>query len=276
MGSDWFRTYTSAEGRPVGPGTAARLVCFPHAGGAASAYVRLARRLAPDVEVLSVQYPGRQDRRHEEPVADIGRLADALAEEVVRHVPGSYAFFGHSMGALVAHETARRLHERGAPAPARLFLSARGAPGAGPGPHDRIGTDAELLAVAARLGGTASHLLDDPEVRDMVLPALRADYRALAGHVGAPGPRLRLPFTVLIGDRDPVVTVDEAAAWHELTAADAELLVFEGGHFYLDDHLDDIARIVGAALTGPARAVAPDRPSAYAGTPHTGSGGTWS
>ncbi|WP_405920805.1 thioesterase II family protein [Streptomyces longwoodensis] len=252
MSSEWFRTYAPVEERP-GAGPGVRLVCFPHAGGAASAYVRLARLLAPGCQVLSVQYPGRHDRRHQAPVADIGLLADAVAEEVTRHVRGPYAFFGHSMGAVVAYETARRLHGHGAPV--RLFLSGRGAPGDEPGVHDRIGTDAELLAVAAGLGGTAADLLDDPDVREMVLPALRADYRALGSYARTPGPRLHVPFTVLVGDRDPVVPVAEAAAWEAFTTAPTDCRVFAGAHFYLNDgpNLDAVARIVTAALAEPDR-----------------------
>ncbi|MFF1724339.1 thioesterase II family protein [Streptomyces sviceus] len=266
MGSEWFRTYAPAGERPGGPSPGVRLVCFPHAGGAASAYVRLARLLAPGCEVLSVQYPGRQDRRHQEPVADIGRLADAVAEEVTRHVRGPYAFFGHSMGAVVAYETARRLHGHGAPA--RLFLSGRGAPGDKPGVHDRIGTDAELLAVAAELGGTAADLLDDPDIREMVLPALRADYRALGSYTRTPGPRLNVPFTVLVGDSDPVVSVAEAAAWEAFTTAPTDCRVFAGAHFYLNDgpNLDAVARLITAVLAEP------DRSPVHADAAQAGSG----
>lgn len=249
--SEWLRTYPHASERPGGAGPGVRLICFPHAGGSASAYVRLARFLAPDCEVLGVQYPGRQDRRRQEAVPDIGWLADAISDEVTEHVAGRYAFFGHSMGAVVAYETARRLHERGAPGPVRLFLSGRGAPGAVPSLHDLLRTDTELLVAAARLGGTAADLLDDPEVRDMVLPALRADYRALASYVWTPGPVLDVPFTLLIGDSDPVVTVAEAAAWERFTAAPTQLRVFGGGHFYLDEHLYAVAGAVTAALAGP-------------------------
>ncbi|MFB0619437.1 thioesterase II family protein [Streptomyces sp. AGS-58] len=284
MGSEWFRTYAPAGARSGdrGPGPGVRLVCFPHAGGAASAYVRLARLLGPECEVLSVQYPGRHDRRHQEPVPDIGRLADALAEEVTLRVPGRYGFFGHSMGAVVAYETARRLH--GHRGPDRLFLSGRGAPTGEPGAHDRISTDAELLAVAARLGGTATDLLDDPDVRDMVLPVLRADYRALASYVWTPGSRLRVPFTVLIGDSDPVVSVAEAAAWEALTTAPTDCRVFGGGHFYLHDehHLDAVARIITAGLAEPTRHPAQAGAGAQGGAPVStndrwgGSGSIWS
>ncbi|MEV0638648.1 alpha/beta fold hydrolase [Streptomyces sp. NPDC050619] len=249
MGSKWFRRYAAGSGQHTGDGP--RLVCFPHAGGAASAYVSLSRQLAA-LDVLAVQYPGRQDRRRDEPIADIARLADALADEVVRHCETPYAFFGHSMGAVLAYETARRLRERQAPAPVRLFLSGRGAPTPAPSRHDQLRTDAELLSAVTRLGGTATQVLDDPEVREMILPALRADYQALGSYTWVPGPALSIPFTVLIGDADPVVTVAEAAAWEDFTTASTDLHVFTGGHFYLDGQTREVAGTVSKALSMPA------------------------
>ncbi|MET9390835.1 alpha/beta fold hydrolase [Streptomyces sp. NPDC006624] len=245
MDGQWFRRFGDPEP------DALRLICFPHAGGAASAYLPLSRALAPHVEVLGVQYPGRQDRRRETPVADIGELAaivagklEADAGEQGRDTAVPFAFFGHSMGALVAYETARVLQERGARPPRRLFLSARGAPGPKPSPHDVLPDDAAILDAVRRLGGTGVAFLDDPELVAMVLPALRADYAALAAYSWTPREPLRTPVTVLCGDADPVVPVEEAAGWRAHTRAETEMLVLPGGHFYLDQRLGDVAEVV--------------------------------
>lgn len=256
MSSEWFRSFVSGGEQP-GDGGAVRLVCFPHAGGAASAFVALSRVLAPAVDVVAVQYPGRQDRRLVEPVADIGLLADALAEEVREHVAPPYAFFGHSMGAVLAYETASRLAERGVTGPVRLFLSGRGAPGGAPGLHDRFRTDADVLAAVRRLGGTASAVFDNPEILEMVMPTLRADYRAIGSYTWTPRPSLSVPFTVLVGDSDPVVEVAEASAWDGFTTGGTDLNVFPGGHFYLDAQVREVAATIAAALgrSGPAGAV---------------------
>lgn len=245
MESTWLRRYT-AEG--AGP----RLVCFPHAGGSATAYMRLARALPADLDVVCVQYPGRQDRYEEEPFTAISSLVEAVAGELAHTLaeePGRpYALFGHSMGALVAFETARLLGLRELPTPQRLFLSGRAAPGLPsrtPGvPFD----DAGVLADVRRLGGTDQAMLDNPEILEMVLPALRADYRALAGYRWRGGEPLPAAMTVLIGDSDPMVTVQEAVGWREHTRGDFALEVFPGGHFYLTDHLDRIAESVTEGL----------------------------
>ncbi|MFF9117621.1 thioesterase II family protein [Streptomyces massasporeus] len=250
MDGQWFRRFADPEP------DALRLICFPHAGGAASAYQPLSRRLRPHVEVRAVQYPGRQDRRLETPVADIGELAAVVAGKLQDdETAAPFAFFGHSMGALVAYETARILQERGAPSPRRLFLSARGAPGPRRSPHDVLPDDDAILTAVRRLGGPGVTLLDDPELVAMVLPALRADYAALAAYSWTPREPLHTPITVLCGDADPVVSVEEAAGWGAFTRAETEVRVFPGGHFYVDRCLDDVAEAVlrGVRSTSAAR-----------------------
>ncbi|MEU7281419.1 alpha/beta fold hydrolase [Streptomyces sp. NPDC045431] len=252
MASDWFRRF-GAEA----PGGGVRLVCFPHAGGAASAYLGLQRELTPDLDVLAVQYPGRQDRRAEPPVDDIGRLVQALAGEVERELapgaaaadaPRPYAFFGHSMGAVLAYELARELEGRGVPGPCHLFLSGRFAPTPQGDDTDRLDTDEKILAMIRRLGGTVGAVFDDPDVLEMVMPPLRADYRAIGTYTWRPGPPLDTPLTVLVGDRDPVVPVDAAVGWCAHTTAPAQMKVLTGGHFYLDQRTAEVAGIVRDAL----------------------------
>ncbi|MET9430474.1 alpha/beta fold hydrolase [Streptomyces sp. NPDC003036] len=244
MASDWFRRFTPA------PDSGVRLFCFPHAGGAAGAYLALSRRLAPELDVLAAQYPGRQDRRTEPPLDDLGRLVDALADELTPLCGDGdrpYAFLGHSMGALVAYELTRALDRRGLPGPRHLFLSGRSAP-AESDTMDRLDTDEAILARIRLLGGTAVEILDEPELMELVMPPLRADYRALCSYAWRPGPPLRTPLTVLVGDSDPLVPVEAAAAWREHTTADSDLRVLPGGHFYLDAHTETVADIIRTPL----------------------------
>ncbi|MFF4582174.1 thioesterase II family protein [Streptomyces sp. NPDC001389] len=252
MNSTWFRRYTTPAGN--GP----RLVCFPHAGGSATAYKPLAQALPADLDVVSVQYPGRQDRFRETPFTDLERLVEAVSGELARALaadPGRpYALFGHSMGALVAYETARRLERAGLPAPRRLFVSGRGAPDNPSGTHYRYYGDADVLAEVRGLSGTDQTLLDNPEVLEMVLPALRADYRAVGTYTWSGGGPLAVPVTALTGDRDPVVTVGEARAWREHTTGGFALEVFPGGHFYLDDQPERVAAAVTGGLLAQAAA----------------------
>ncbi|MFF0885010.1 thioesterase II family protein [Streptomyces sp. NPDC003456] len=245
MNSRWFRRFTT-------PGNGPRLVCFPHAGGSATVYRGLARALPADLDVVCLQYPGRQDRYQEAPFTDLTLLADAAAGELARLLdsdPGRpYALFGHSMGSLVAFETARLLARGPLPGPQRLFLSGRGAPDARSTAHFALYDDEDVLAEVRRLGGTDQSMLDDPDIMAMALPALRADYRALGRYEWREGEPLTAPMTVLIGDSDPMVTVEEAGTWRAHSRGDVTVKVFPGGHFYLFDHLRGIVETVTEGL----------------------------
>ncbi|WP_212735632.1 thioesterase II family protein, partial [Herbidospora galbida] len=118
----WLRRYHAS------PSATAELVCFPHAGGAAAYWYPLSALLAPGVETLAVQYPGRQDRHREPPVTDLHALADRLAEVLGEPAARPRVFLGHSMGASLAYEVAARLEGREGAAPVRLILSGRRAP----------------------------------------------------------------------------------------------------------------------------------------------------
>jgi pyochelin biosynthesis protein PchC len=234
----WLRGYhPAAAGAP-------RLVCFPHAGGSASFFVPVSAALAPGVEVLAAQYPGRQDRYAEPGLTDVGALADALAAELRARPPARTAFFGHSMGAVVAYEVARRT------AVDHLHVSGRRAPG-DQRPEDDVHTrdDDGLLAEVAGLGAPGSELLADPELRELVLPALRADYTAVETYRWAPGDRLTCPVTALTGDRDPRVTPAEAQRWADVTTGPFTLRVFPGDHFYLSAQLPAVLDVLRPTLT---------------------------
>ncbi|MFE7652830.1 thioesterase II family protein [Streptomyces bottropensis] len=234
----WIRRF-----RPA-PEAAVRLLCLPHAGGSASSCLPMARALAPAAEVLAAQYPGRQDRYAEPPSRSIRELAERVVEAVGGDDGRPLALFGHSMGAVVAHEAALRLEAAGR-APVRLFVSGRRAPSTlGHRGSLHTASDAELLAAVRALNGTAGQVFEDEELLRLVLPALRGDYRALETYEPRPGDRLGCPVTVLTGDADPVTPVADARAWADHTDGPTEVCVFPGGHFYLDDRPEEVFDVV--------------------------------
>lgn len=232
-GSDadrWVRRF-----HPASPG-APRLVCFPYAGGSASYFFPVSAALRPDVEVIAVQYPGRQDRRTEPVITDLLELADRLADVLPA---GPAVFFGHSMGAVVAYEVARRWERRGIVL-THLYASGRRAPGLLRDDDDvHTRSDAGILAEVGALGGPAAGLLDDPEMLALVMPAIRGDYQAIETYRHEPDP-LSCPVTAMTGDADPRVTLDEAGAWGGMTSGPFDLRVFPGGHFYLADQITPV------------------------------------
>lgn len=227
-GASWVRLYHPS------PAPKARVVCFPHAGGSASFFHPVSSALRPDIEVLAIQYPGRQDRRGETPMTDIGELADrvfeALRPQLLREPRP--AFFGHSMGATVAFEVAVRMRREGL-APTVLIPSGRRAPSERRSEDVHLRDDAGLVAEIRKLSGTDTRLLDDEEMLSAILPAVRADYRAIERYVGAADAVVDCPVEVFVGDTDEQVTLQEADAWRRHTTGDFAVQSFQGGHFYL-------------------------------------------
>lgn len=226
--TQWIRRY-----HPV-PAAGVRLVCLPHAGGSASYFHPVSARFAKQAEVVALQYPGRQDRRHEPCISDIGELADKITAEIHALEKKPTVFFGHSMGAVLGFETIWRL-ENGEPGPYALIASGR----RGPSTHrdDRVfeqGDDA-LIREIKKLNGTSSALLADDEILRMALPALRGDYTAIETYRCPPDRKIHAAITVLTGDADPKTTVDEARVWQRHTEGAYRIKVFPGGHFFLQD-----------------------------------------
>ncbi|WP_323137852.1 alpha/beta fold hydrolase [Streptomyces sp. NBC_01433] len=230
--NQWFRTYRR-DGK-----VRVRLICFPHAGGTATLFHRWPGHLPADVELLATQYPGRQERFAEPCVETMAELADRITDALEPVVTGPrrlpFVLFGHSLGSAVAYEVARRLDERHGIVPDRVIVSGRSAPHAPRGSATLHTLDDERLIAAARhLGNMASSVYDDPDLRPLLLPSLRSDFRVIESYRPHDPAPLRAPVTAVGGDRDPGCPVAELESWSSLTTAGFESRVFPGDHFYL-------------------------------------------
>jgi pyochelin biosynthetic protein PchC len=227
-----------------------RLVCFPHAGAGPTAYRGWAGLLPSDVELLAVCYPGRQDRFGEPFAASVRDLVDGIAAALVPLPAAPLALFGHSMGALVAYEVAARLEITHRVPPAHLFVSGRGAPGRTRARNLYLMDDEALTAEVRRLGDLDPEVFAVPDLRDLVLSVLRADYRLIETHRPRPVAPLTTPVVAYVGDRDPGCPPDDARAWAEVTASTFTLRVFPGDHFYLVPRMPDVVGDVLGRLAG--------------------------
>jgi surfactin synthase thioesterase subunit len=233
----WCRRY-----RPSRNATA-RLVCLPHAGGSATFFLPVAAALSPSVDVVAIQYPGRQDRRAERPIDDMAVIADRIHAILRRQPELPLILFGHSMGAVIGFEVTRRL-EADKHGPMRLIASGRRAPATHRDETVHLRDDAGILAEVRKMSGTASSVLGDDEMMRAALPALRADYRATETYTCPPDVAVDCPITALTGDNDPKTTLEEAKAWAEQTNGAFDLHVYNGGHFFLTDHADEIIQLI--------------------------------
>ncbi|MGW7370007.1 thioesterase II family protein [Streptomyces sp. NPDC054841] len=240
--SPWFVRFHPAERSEV------RLVCFPHAGGAASYYFPVSRELTSRTDVLAVQYPGRQDRHSEPHIEDLHTLADLIAAELGPWLDRPTAFFGHSMGAVLAFEVARRLERDNDFQALRVFVSGRRAPSTHREESVHRRDDDGVIAEMRALSGTNEAVFANEELLRMTLPTIRSDYKAVELYRPEPGSALRAPLTVLTGDADPRTTAEEAAAWQAHTTSTCEVRTYTGGHFFLTDHAGEIVRSIADAL----------------------------
>ncbi|MFE7270604.1 thioesterase II family protein [Streptomyces sp. NPDC057623] len=239
--SPWIRRYAPAPDAPV------RLVCLPHAGGSAAFYSGVARTLSPRVDVLAVQYPGRLERRREPPMESLTELADALVDELLPWADRDLAVFGHSLGAMVGFEVARRLEARGR-APVALLVSGRGAPSRHRREFTERPADPVLIQQLRRLGGTDPRVFDNEDLVELALPVLRADYELVENYRYRPGPPLSCPVTALNGVDDPKVTTADVEAWREHTTAAFDSVTYPGGHFYLVDRPGEVTGAIADRL----------------------------
>ncbi|MFM9610294.1 thioesterase [Streptomyces sp. V2] len=237
----WFRAHRTA--RPP----RRRLICFPHAGGTAQLFHGWSAHLPDDVEVLAVRYPGRQDRLKDPCIADMAAMADAVTEALTGRLDLPVSLFGHSMGSAIAYEVALRLERLGV-RPERLYASGRAAPHrarpAGVDPDD----EAALIATVRGLGDFQAEVYDIPELRELLLPALRADYRLIETYRPPRAIPLRTPVTAYTGIDDTHCPLADVHAWSELTTSGYDLRTFPGDHFFLVPHESELVQDIAVRL----------------------------
>ncbi|TDV43153.1 thioesterase domain-containing protein [Actinophytocola oryzae] len=240
------------------PAAAVRLFCLPYAGGGASVFRGWPDAFGPDVELLAVAPPGRESRIGEDPRLDVTELAEAVAAEADR----PYALYGHSLGGRHAFEVVRHLHRTGRGLPLRLYVGGCRAPHVrASGPFDGLSTlaDDELLRRLADGGGLAEEILAEPELVELLLPVLRADFRALDEYEFVAGDPLPVPVVAFAGRADTAVPLADVRAWDQHAGAGLTVVEVDGGHFFLTDPASRLTERLAADL----RAALPARPSAH-------------
>lgn len=228
----------------TGEGANEGVVVFPHAGGAAAAYRHFATALADNgVDAYLVQYPQRADRLAHPAAETIEELAVELLEAGDWDGLGSLQLFGHCMGALVAFEFARLAEQRGIDV-RQIWASASQAPSAVADAPRAPTTDRELVADMVDLGGTDASLLDDEDFLELLLPAVRADYQAFNRYACGDDQRVAADVHAVGGRSDHRVAQELLRRWELHTASEFKLTLFDGGHFYINDHVSSVAQLV--------------------------------
>jgi medium-chain acyl-[acyl-carrier-protein] hydrolase len=229
--------------RNEGPVVRCRLFVFPHAAGNAALYRPLRRFMPPAIDLCPVELPGRAARLGEPPIAEMNALMERLHHALQPLMGVPFGFFGHSVGAWVAYEAARRLRSPDGRTAAHLFVSGRGSPdcaSADP-PPARQRSDHELLAVLKRFGGTPAEIMQRPELLVALLPALRADLALAEDYTVEPGSRIDCPIT-LFGGADDTSHSSSLQSWRDFTRGRFRTRIFPGGHFYVSTAPEVLAK----------------------------------
>ncbi len=221
--------------RQLNPEASFRLFCLPYAGGGAAIFRPWQQLLPSDIELCPIALPGREHRIGERARAHLPELLDELADALRPLMDRPFAIFGHSMGAMIGFELVRTLRRRDGPLPTHLFVSARCAPQV----RDRTAVspdlpDAAFLDGIRQLNGTPEEILGHPEMLQLLLPMLRADFALIASYrYDATEPPLDCPISVCGGIQDPETTHADLDAWRAQTTRLCMLRMFPGNHFFV-------------------------------------------
>jgi medium-chain acyl-[acyl-carrier-protein] hydrolase len=226
-----------------------RLFCFPFAGGGASSFGSWPYFLPAEIEVCAVQLPGRESRMNEAPFAHLSLLVEKLRVVLLPYLDAPFAFYGHSMGALIGFELARHLRKQREACPFHLFVACHRAPHL-PDPHRPVHRlpDLDLVTELTRRYGTSEILLQNAELREMFLPALRADLGICETYLYSRENPLDIPITAFGGAQDQMVSREELAAWRVHTCSRFTVRALAGGHFFTQSTQRLIASILSQEL----------------------------
>ncbi len=226
-----------------------RLFCLPYAGGGATVFRGWSAALPADVEVCPIQLPGREQRFREQPITNIATMVDVLASALEGHLDIPFAFFGHSMGASIAYETARRLLTTCSRAPRVLLISGRQAPHLPPvrPPIHHLPDDAFVEKIR-ELNGTPSEVLEHPELLQFLMPQLRADFKLAETYRELDGPRLTCPVVAFGGWEDDQVPPEQVEAWRESTSGPFILHMLSGDHFFVTSEREHLLSLIAEKL----------------------------
>ena len=227
-----------------------QLFCLPFAGGNSYAYRDWGRHLADEIEVVAVEFPGRGRRSDEQLLLTMDALVDDALQTLRAELRGeSYAIYGHSMGACLAYLLTYAAIAADLPPPIHLFCTGRNAPSTPIVDRDRYLLPRETFMRELReMGGCPEAVLNDEDLMNYFLPIMRADFQAHSSYAYCPQFPLDITLTTMMGRQDAETDRAKVLAWQRETRRPLDHVEFDGGHFFIVDHLQTITRHISAKL----------------------------
>ncbi|WP_301109739.1 alpha/beta fold hydrolase [Sporosarcina sp.] len=223
------------------------LFCFPFAGGGASVYNQWINKMQEEITVCPIQLPGREERIMEKPYMDMKMMLEDLTEQIKNVIKGKYALWGHSMGSKIAYELEKHMEKDGYQAQC-LFVSGSRIPSIPePNPIYYL-SDNAFKKELGRFEGTPKEILESKELLDFFLPMLRADFTLDETYYDEVVTKLRSPIMAFGGDKDREADEEAIRRWNNYTDNTFGYEIFEGGHFYLWEHEDEVIQQISECL----------------------------
>jgi surfactin synthase thioesterase subunit len=228
-----------------------RLFCFPYSGAGASLYYSWASVLPGNLELMAVQYPGRESRLSEEPLHQLEPLVAGITTAMQAYLDRPFAFFGHSLGALIAFEVARRLNNQNGAKLVHLFVSSCFAPQI-PDPAEPLYDlpEEQFKQKLGGLNGMPGEVLQNKELMGLLLPILRADFEVCEMYVYDDAEPLHCAITALGGLKDATVPRSALEGWGAQTSGSFTVRMFPGDHFYLNQDRMLLLQVIARILSG--------------------------
>lgn len=221
-----------------------KLFCIPFSGGNAYSYAEFKKYLPDHIELCNLELPGRGKRIAEDLLTSIDTMTEDLFRQVESKISGTYAIFGHSLGALLGLTLCRYISARKANLPIILFASGQTAP-ALIKPDERYSLpDDQFIDMLREMEGTPEELLEDKSFIQYFLPIIKTDFQSIANYKYAPSSRpLNIPIAVLLGNQESI-NKEDASFWQLETDIEIAIHRFDGGHFFIYSQAKEIVSLI--------------------------------
>lgn len=226
-----------------------KLFCIPHLGGSAANYYQWKLFFYDKIEICPIELAGRGERNKEPFYENFKEMILDVAEHIIQEKPKTYAFWGHSMGALIAYETSYNLLSQGFSPPAHIFFSGRNTPDIKDDIFFSNMNDETLLNKLNQIGGIPSAIYDYPELMSLFFSTVKADYTIMSTYgFNLHKSKLKSDISIFAGDTDITILYEKMYKWKLLTEKECNIHYFPGNHFYIEDNIESIFKLINQTL----------------------------
>ena len=226
-----------------------KLFCFPHLGGSASIYYQWKTMIHKNIEIIPIELAGRGERNKEPFCKNFKELLLDISIQITNNHLEKYAFFGHSMGALIAYEIMYQLLNQGFPPPIHIFFSGSNPPSHKSDIFFKQLNENDLINELKKIGGISETIFEYPELVEVILPIIQADYKVMNTYnFTSQIKKMKNDVTIILGENDSTIIYEEIAKWRLLTIGKCSIYFMKGEHFYINSNLKDLLKLIELKL----------------------------